>query len=52
MNKYRSAGILVSAVLAIIPSSPVGTTETYDLVILNGRVMDPKVAWTPYAMSA
>ena len=42
MNKYRSAGILVSAVLAIIPSSPVGTTETYDLVILNGRVMDPE----------
>ena len=42
MNKYRSAGILVAAVLAIIPSSPVGTTETYDLVILKGRVMDPE----------
>ena len=42
MNKYRSAGILVAAILAIIPSSQVGTTETYDLVILNGRVMDPE----------
>ena len=41
MNKYRSAGILVAAILAIIPSQ-VGTAETYDLVILNGRVMDPE----------
>src|SRR5688572_23106220 len=42
MNKHRSAGILIAAILAIIPSSQVGTAETYDLAILNGRVMDPE----------
>jgi hypothetical protein len=42
MNTYRSAGILIATILAIIASSPAGTAETYDLVILNGRVMDPE----------
>jgi hypothetical protein len=42
MKKYRSCGILIAAILAIVPSSQAGTTETYDLVILNGRVMDPE----------
>ena len=42
MNKQGPAGILVAAILAIIPSSQVGTAETHDLVILNGRVMDPE----------
>ena len=41
MNQHRFAG-LVATILAIIPSSQVGTAETYDLVILNGRVMDPE----------
>jgi urease alpha subunit len=42
MKQHRFAGILVATLLAVIPSSQVGTAETYDLVILNGRVMDPE----------
>jgi hypothetical protein len=42
MNKCRFGGTLVAAILAIIPFSEVGTAETYDLVILKGRVMDPE----------
>jgi hypothetical protein len=42
MNMRRSTAILLAFILANIPSTQGVATESYDLVILNGRVMDPE----------